>query len=105
RVILSIERTENNAVDDGDKYLKQGLEILQAEVKKHLLDPSNTMKRKAAYQADVINYSLGTLGRIRARLALEIPGYLNKGKSEITYAINHALAAIVDRENQLRITG
>lgn len=105
RVILSIERAENNAIDDSEKFLKQGLDMLQAEVQQHMLDPSNTLKRKAAYQADVLNYVIGTLGNTRGRLALEVPNYLRKGKSELNYAINHAMALIVDAENQLRISG
>jgi hypothetical protein len=35
-IILSIERYENNAVDDAQKCPAVGREILQAEVKKHI---------------------------------------------------------------------
>jgi hypothetical protein len=108
RVILSIERTENNAPDEADKYLKQALEILQSEVKKHLLDPINSLKRKAAYQHEVlpaVGFPIGSLGNIRARLALEVPGYLAKGRIELSDAINHALGTIVTEENTLRFAG
>jgi hypothetical protein len=46
-IILSIERYENNALTEAQAYRKEGLDLLQAEVKKHLLDPRRHMYRKA----------------------------------------------------------
>lgn len=103
--ILSIERDENNALTEGEGYLAKAIRILTAEVKKHQLDPTNSLKRKAAYQADLITYAEGTLGRTRARLALELPGFMQRGKAEITYLINRAVQMLVDNRNQLAIAG
>jgi hypothetical protein len=103
--ILSIERDENSAQAEGDGYLQKALRVLQAEVKKHQLDPTNSLKRKANYQSDLLTYDEGTLGRTRARLALEVSGMLNVGKSEITYLINRAVQMLVDNRNQLAIAG
>lgn len=103
--ILSIERDENSALGEGDGYLKKAVELLQKEVRKHQLDPSNSLKRKANYQQDLTTYAEGSLGRTRAKLALELPGFLQRGKSEITYLINRAVQMLVDNRNQLQISG
>jgi len=103
--ILSIERDENNAMPEGEGYLQKALKILQAEVQKHQLDPTNSLKRKANYQSDLITYAEGTLGRTRARLALELRGFLTMGKAEITYLVNRAEQMLVDNRNQLAISG
>lgn len=103
--ILSIERDENSALPEGEGLLAKAIRILQAEVRKHQLDPTNSLKRKAAYQSDLVTFAQGTLGRTRARLALELPGFLQRGKSEITDLINRAVQMLVDRRNQLAISG
>lgn len=103
--ILSIERDESSAQAEGDGYLQKALRILNAEVRKHQMDPTNSLKRKARYQADIIAYDEDTLGRTRARLALELPGFLQRGKSEITYLVNRAVQMLVDNRNQLAISG
>jgi len=103
--ILSIERDENSAQAEGDGYLQKALRVLQAEVKKHQLDPTNSIKRKASYQHDLVTYDEGTLGRTRARLALEVAGFLQRGKSEITYLVNRAVQMLVDNRNQIAISG
>lgn len=104
-VILSLERDENNAEEKGEALLQKALRILRAEVTKHQLDPTNSLKRKFNYQADLLNYAEGTLGRTRARLALELPGFLAKGKAEISYYVNRAVQMLVDNRNQLAIAG
>jgi hypothetical protein len=103
--ILSIERDENSALPEGEGYLQKAIRILQAEVKKHQLDPTSSLKRKANYQSDLVTYDEGTLGRTRARLALELPGFLQRGKSEITYLVNRAVQMLVDSRNQMAIAG
>lgn len=103
--ILSIERDENSAQAESEGYLQKALRILNAEVRKHQMDPTNSLKRKARYQADLLNFDEGTLGRTRARLALELPGFLQRGKSEITYLIERAVQMLVDNRNQLAIAG
>lgn len=83
-IILSIERYENNDPDGAQKYRQQGFELLQAEVKKHILDPTNSIKRRSAYEDDLTNFSMGSMAWVRARLALEIEGALRMGKSQLT---------------------
>lgn len=105
--ILSREFLERGpgAVADSQQYWAMAVKALEDEVKKHQLDPSNTLKRKSRYQQDLTNYDEGTLGRTRARLALELPGFLSRGKSEITYLVNRAVQMLVDNRNQLAISG
>jgi hypothetical protein len=105
--ILAREYLERGAqyADDARKYHQMAVEDLQEEVRTHMLDPTNSMKRKAAYQKDLIDFAEGTLGRTRARLALELPGLMAKGKSEITYLVNRAVQMLVDNRNQLAIAG
>lgn len=105
--ILSREYVYRGAsyADDAQKYLQMAISQLEAEVKKHLMDPRRALKKKAAYQADIATYAEGTLGRTRARLALEVPGFLLKGKAEITYLVNRAVQMLVDSRNQLAIAG
>lgn len=105
--ILSQEFLERGpgSIDDAEKYRQMAIARLTAEVKKHQLDSRQAMKRKAAYQDDLTEFDEGTLGRTRARLALELPGFLNRGKSEITYLINRAVQMLIDNRNQLAISG
>lgn len=103
--ILYLELLEKNEPDMAEKYLNMAVDRLSSEVKKHQLDPRNSLKRKADYQADLINYVEGTLGKTRARLALELPGFLLKGKAEISYMVNRAVQMLVDNRNQLAIAG
>lgn len=86
-IILSLERKENNAIDDAQKYLKSGMDTLQAEVRKHIMDPRNYMFRKAQYLQDSTTFSVGTLGWMRAQMALDVVEALRSGKSDLTWAI------------------
>lgn len=99
-----LERGSQYAAD-AKAYHEMAVAALHAEVKKHMLDPTNSLKRKASYQKDLTDFAEGTLGRTRARLALELPGLQNKGKSDITYLINRAVQMLVDNRNQLAIAG
>lgn len=105
--ILSREYLERGAdyAKSAQEYHQMAVAALQAEVKKHQLDPTNSLKRKAAYQKDIIDFEEGTLGRTRARIALELPGMMSKGKSDITYLVNRAVQMLVDNRNQLAIAG
>lgn len=105
--ILAREYLERGAdyVKSAQEYHQMAVAALQAEVKKHQLDPTNSLKRKAAYQKDLTDFDEGTLGRTRARIALELPGMMAKGKSEITYLVNRAVQMLVDNRNQLAIAG
>lgn len=89
-IILSIERNENSAPDEAPKYRQQAMELLQSEVKKHLLDPRNYMRRKSAYQQDTIDFHENTFGWTRANIALDIEEAMKTGKIDLTWSINQA---------------
>jgi hypothetical protein len=87
-VILSIERYENNDPDGAVKYRKSGIDLLEAEVKKHIMDPRNYMRRKSNYQDDTVNFAENTLGWVRGNIALDIDQALKTGKIDLTWSIN-----------------
>ena len=95
-IILSIERYENNDPTNAQLYRQQGIDLLQAEVKKHQLDPRNIMARKAAYEDDASMYAPGSFGNTRARIALEVPGAMLFGKNEIGRILNEAERRLMD---------
>lgn len=86
-IILSIERNENAAPDEALKYRQQAFEMLQGEVKKHIMDPRNYMYRKAAYMKDLVVFGVNTLGWVRANIALDIDEALRTGKNDLTWSI------------------
>jgi hypothetical protein len=86
-LILSIERNENSAPDEAVKYKQQAMELLQAEVKKHILDPRNYMRRKGEYASDAVNFPENSLGWLRASLALDIDEALRLEKHQLTWVI------------------
>lgn len=96
-IILSIERYENNAVDDAQKYRQSGMEILQAEVKKHIFDPRNYMLRKSQYLQDIVDFRENTLGWIRAQIALDMPEALRMSKRDLTWTINQSERRLMER--------
>lgn len=96
-IILGFERNENNAPDLGAQYIKQGMELLQAEVKNFILDPSNSMRRKANYENDLTNFNQGSFGWTRARIALEVPGALRLGKISITRILERAEERLIEK--------
>lgn len=96
-IILSIERYENNAIDDAQKYRQSGMEILQAEVKKHIFDPRNYMLRKHNYLKDIVDFRQGTLGWTRAQIALDMPEALRMSKRDLTWTIQQAERRLMER--------
>lgn len=96
-VILSIERNENSAPDEAEKYRKQAFELLQAEVKKHIFDPRNYMFRKAQYYQDMVTFATSTLGWTRAQIALDVQEALRMGKTDLTWGINQCERRIMER--------
>lgn len=95
-VILSIERNENSAPDEAQKYRQQAFEILQAEVKQHLLDPRNYMRRKSNYENDATYFPEGTMGWMRANLALDVDAALKVGKRDLLWHINQVERRIMN---------
>lgn len=96
-MIQAIEYAENNDAQNADLFRKRCLERLQSEVKKHQLDPINSIKRKAAYEADMVNYTKDTFGWTRARLAFELPEGLSMGKSELSRILEQAEMRLMDK--------
>lgn len=96
-IILSIERYENNAPDEAQKYRQSGMDILQAEVKKHMFDPRNYMFRKSGYLQDIADFREGTLGWTRAQVALDLPEALRMSKRDLTWAIQQAERRLMER--------
>ena len=86
--ILAIERNENAAPDEAPKYLKQGTDLLQAEVKKHIMDPRNYMFRKSGYEDDLSIFAPNSMGWMRAQIALDVDDALRTGKRDLGWTIN-----------------
>ncbi len=95
--IMSLERSDINDIDGGQKYYEAAVGMLKAEVTKHLLDPRNSLKRRAQYERDLATYPTNSFGWVRARLALEIPKILAKGKSEITGMLEMAEMRLIGK--------
>jgi hypothetical protein len=96
-IILSIERYENNAIQEAQAYRQSGLEMLAAEVKKHLMDPRNFAVRKANYLSDIQTFAEDTLGWVRAQLALDVPAAMRTSKRDLTWTINQAERRLMER--------
>lgn len=95
--ILAIEREENNAHEESEAFRQKALGLLQSEVKKHQLDPNNSLRRKAEYEADLVTYQEGTFGHTRARLALTLQGGLMMGKGELTRLLEQSEMRLIDK--------
>lgn len=89
-MIQAIEHRENLDRDGAKGYKADCMEMLEAEVKSFLMDPSRTLRRKAAYEADLFNFAQSSMGWMRARIALEVPGAMSMGKEEITRLMERA---------------
>lgn len=97
-VILSIERNENAAPDEAPKYLTQAVQLLQAEVKRHILDPRNYAFRKSAYHDDLVFFPVNSLGWTRAQIALDLMDALKTGKGDLTWSINQIERRIMQQK-------
>lgn len=96
-IILSIERYENNAIQEAQAYRQEGINMLQSEVKKHLLDPRNYMVRRDGYYNDLRTFPVGTMGYTRAQIALDIPEGLHLSRHNLNWAINQAERRLMER--------
>lgn len=88
--IQSLERYDVNDKANGDGYYEAAIGMLKEEVKKHLLDPRNSLKRRAAYTKDAGTFPVNSYGRVRAQLALQIPKLLDRGKLDINGLLDNA---------------
>lgn len=100
-LIQMIERREANDIDLAEKLRITAARLLLSELKRHRSDVNRFATRKSQYQSDIEVYPEGSFGRTRARLALEVPGYLLRGKAELAYAVNQAVREAVDHFNYL----
>ena len=96
-LILSIERNENSQPDEAMKYRAQAFELLQGEVKKHILDPRNYMWRKAAYEEDLTTFPENTMGWLRAQIALDMIDALRVGKRDLLWSLNQSERRLMQR--------
>lgn len=96
-MIQAIERRENNDPQGAELYHKASIDRLMAEVKKHQLDPRNSMRRKAAYYADLQTFPENSFGWMRASLALEVPGLILAGKLDVGFWLNMAEKRLMQR--------
>lgn len=97
-MINSIEARENrNDPQGAEAYHKACIDRLQAEVKKHMLDPINSMFRKSAYEDDMANFVQDTMGWTRARIALEVPGAMMQGKRQLTRMLEMAEMRLMEK--------
>lgn len=95
--IQAIEMYEDNALEQGDMLFKKAMQLLSDEIKTYQMDPRNTAKRKAAYDADLVNFRQGSFGYIRARIAHEVMGSLAHGKSELNRLVEQAEMRLMDK--------
>lgn len=96
-IILSIERNENSAPDEAVKYRQQGMEILQSEVKKHLLDPRNYAHRRDGYHSDVRTLPVNSMGWMRANIALDLDEAMRMEKGKLTWDMMQAERRLMER--------
>lgn len=73
--------------------------LLTKERDQYILDPTNIAERKAAFRDEYKNSPEGSLGYVRARLAIELPGAIKMGRTRLTQAILQALEKIVEKYN------
>lgn len=95
-MILCIERRENAAPEEGDKYQKAATDLLQAEVKKHILDPRNYMRRVSAYYDDIANFPENTFGWMRANIAIDVEMAVKTGKEHLSWVLNQVERRIIN---------
>jgi hypothetical protein len=96
-MIQSIWSEESNDHEGAKVFSDRCFQTLQSEVKKYLLDPVNSIKRKADYESDMATYGVNTFGWTRARLAFELNGGMNMGKSELSRVLEQAEMRIMDK--------
>lgn len=82
--VMALERWDINDKPNGDAYFDSAVDILSKEVKKHLLDPRNSLKRRANWERDLARYPTNSFGWMRARLALDHTAFGAMGKSDVT---------------------
>jgi len=96
-MILAIEKEENDVPELAERHRAEAVKSLRAEVKRHQLDPMNSVARKAGYDADLANYARGSYGHTRALLAHQLPSGLLMGKSEVSRLLDFSEMRLMER--------
>lgn len=73
----------NGNRDLGKAYKDDAVALIVDDIKSALLDPKQTLKRKAKYDQDLATLPMDSFGYTVARLAHELPGGLQMGYSEL----------------------
>lgn len=94
-----------NDADGSKAYKDKALAAMKAELDGYLADPTHAMLRKRNYIVEENTYAKNSLGYVRARLALDLPGGLTVGRVKFTRLVNRACERLVQRTNELRTTG
>jgi hypothetical protein len=95
-LIQYAEYDENNQATEAAMRYDRARELLLGEIKGHQMDPRWIMKRKGDYERDLRTFVVGSKGWTRARIALEAPGAMEVGKSEIGRAIDRAQLRMIE---------
>lgn len=95
--VMALERMDINDIENGGKYMDTAVGMLQSEVKKHLLDPRNSLKRRANWERDLARYPMNSFGWMRARLALDHNPLGAMGKSDVTSIIELAEMRLIGK--------
>ncbi len=84
-----------NGIDEYQKCIVQAEALLKDEVTRYGQDATRAEARIASLRFDLDRFAPGTLGYVRARLMLDLPGGLKIGKRIITRLINEAQERII----------
>lgn len=91
----SVALRRANAQDWKQRFM-DAVEILQKEVTGHMMDRRNFMTRRAAYEQDLISYQPYMKAWFRARIALDQPGAMLMGKSELDRLLDRAEMELIE---------
>lgn len=84
-----------NGIEEYQKCIVQAQALLKDEVTRYGQDPIRSEARIASLRYDLDRFPFGTLGYVRARLMLDLPGGMKIGKRIITRLINEAQERII----------
>jgi hypothetical protein len=89
-MIQFLEYKENEQGALAKQYYDEAREMILGEIKRHMMDPRWMQKRKADYERDLLTFAVGSGGWMRARVALEVPGAMLKGRRDLLRLIDRA---------------
>ena len=95
--MLSLTTTDLEAAS---KYEAEALKLLEEALITEL-----ETKRHAQYSTDLITFSPGTLGNMKAKLAFELPNGLKTSETEFVSVINRAIDLLLEKKKLLLSAG